>query len=137
MKITNAKTIEVINAFESMGNKALPLKLSYAIAKNREKLTSEIYKPYEKSMAAIQDKYALRDENGEMKRGKDGNILCRYTKEFQTELQELLDIENDFTPHTISEAVLDDCEKERYDALTPKECAVLLEYFVEAEEEKE
>lgn len=48
MKITNKETIEMINVLssDSIQNKILPRKLSFAIGKNLEGLRSQIYKPY-------------------------------------------------------------------------------------------
>lgn len=126
MKITNKETIEMINVLssDSIQNKILPRKLSFAIGKNLEKLRSQIYKPYLEELKKLEKQYQKTDENGR----------TAYTdrEAYEKELQELLDIENDFNMHTISDDVLDQCEnKDKYSNLNVKETIALMKMLEE------
>lgn len=126
MKITNKETIEMINVLssDSIQNKILPRKLSFAIGKNLEKLRSQIYKPYLEELKKLEKQYQETDENGR----------TAYTdrEAYEKELQELLDIENDFNMHTISDDVLDQCEnKDKYSNLNVKETIALMKMLEE------
>ena len=133
MKITNKETIEIINALssDSIQNKILPRKLSFAIGKNLERLRSQIYKPYLEELKKLENQYQKIDEDGKPVR-ENGRTVYTDREAYGKELQELLDIENDFDMHTISEDVLDQCEnEEKYSELNVKETIVLMRMLEE------
>lgn len=133
MKITNKETIEMINVLssDSIQNKILPRKLSFAIGKNLEILRSQIYKPYLEELKKLESQYQKTDEDGNPVR-ENGRTVYTDREAYGRELQELLDIENDFDMHTISEDVLDQCEnEEKYSELNVKETIVLMRMLEE------
>ena len=131
VKLTNRQAIEMINAFAGMQEKTLPRKLSFAIGKNLEALQAQIYKPYEKEMQRISRAYEVLDSNGNQKVDELRRVIYTDRYAYQDEMNELLEIENDFEMHTIADDLLDQCEKEeKYSTLTVKEelaCMRMLE----------
>lgn len=120
--ITNKQAIEMINAFAGMQEKKLPRKLSFAIGKNLEALQAQIYKPYEKEMQRITRTYEVLDANGNQKVDELRRAIYTDRYAFQDAMNELLSIENEFEMHTITEELLDQCEKDdKFDILTAKE----------------
>lgn len=132
MKITNRQAVDMINTLAEMSDKILPRKLSFAISKNMERLKINIYKPYDVERIKIIKAYAVMDEDGHQK--TDSHGLPAYTDRsaYEEELNALLEIENEFGMHTISEELLDQCEKEeKYSDLTVKEYAALMKMLEE------
>lgn len=101
-----------------------PRRLSFAITKNLMAL-QELYRPFEKERDAILEKYARKEENGEILRLEDGqpDIPDGVRKEQERELEELLDISVDFHPHKVT---LEDLP-EHIDAKT----LYMLEFMIE------
>lgn len=127
MKLTNSEVVNMINALAGMQDKVLPRKLSYAISKNLEKLQATIYKPYDKERINIIRKYAVLDENGNQKADVHGRLIYTDREAYENEMDELLEIENEFDMHTIGEELLDQCEKEeKYTDLSVKEYAAIM-----------
>ncbi|MFT9055096.1 MAG: hypothetical protein ABF449_00535 [Ethanoligenens sp.] len=97
-KISNREILEKSALLRQVSNKQLPVKVSYAISKNTGKFES-LLKLYEKEREKLVDRYAEKDEKGNLKLASD-----RATIKFKDELSEagwkegieaLLDIEND------------------------------------------
>jgi hypothetical protein len=132
MKIKNKQAIDIINTFESMGDKILPRKLSYAIIKNADAMRTQIYAPYEKELEKIRRQHFDREEDGNIRRDKNGNPIIKNPIAFNNDIQELLNIENEFEPHRIPENLLDQCEKEeKYSMLTVRETQMVMKILEE------
>lgn len=132
MKLTNKETVTMINTLEGMQDKILPRRLSYAISKNLERLKAAIYKPYDKERINIIRKYAVLDENGNQKADVHGRLIYTDREAYENEMDELLEIENEFDMHTIGEELLDQCEKEeKYTDLAVKEYAAVMKMLKE------
>lgn len=131
MKITNQQVVEMMNALNSMKEKVLPRKLSFAIGRNLEGL-SVIYKPYIQELRRLEEEYVVMDKNGNPAVDTHGRIIYTDRKAYQAGLEELQEIENNFDMHTISEEVLDQCEKEeKYDNLTAAEQIAIMKMLKE------
>lgn len=127
MKLTNKEAVTLINTLGGMQDKILPRKLSYAITKNMEHLQAEIDKPYEKERNKIIRKYAVLDENGNQKTDVHGRLIYSDREAYEDEMDELLNIENEFEMFTVDEELLDQCEKEdKYTNLAVKEYAAVM-----------
>lgn len=127
MKLTNIEAVRLINIFDGMGDKTLPRQISYAVNKNLEKLKAEINKPYEKERVNILRKYAVVDENGNQKTDNQGRLIYTDREAYEDEMNQLLEIENDFEAHCIDESLIDQCEKEnKYSVLSVKEYGALM-----------
>jgi hypothetical protein len=115
-----------------MGDKILPRKLSYAIIKNADAMRTQIYAPYEKELEKIRRQHFDREEDGNIRRDKNGNPIIKNPIAFNNDIQELLNIENEFEPHRIPENLLDQCEKEeKYSMLTVRETQMVMKILEE------
>ena len=65
-KLTNKEILNKIDMLGEISNKKLPVKVSYAIAKNIAKIESEL-KHYNKEREKILEEYCLKDETGNLK----------------------------------------------------------------------
>lgn len=100
MKISNRRMLEDINVLKVIAQKQMPIKASYAIAKNLNKIDSEL-KIYSAERDKLIDKYSQKDENGKVKADANGQIdFGGYEKEWDKDITELMNIENDIEVHT-------------------------------------
>lgn len=131
MKITNRQVVEMMNTLEETKKKVLPRKLSFAIGRNLEKMAS-IYKPYIQELRKLEEEYVVMDKNGNPAVDAHDRIIYTDRRAYQEGLEELQEIENDFEMHTISEELLEQCEKEeKYDDLTAAEQIALMRMLKE------
>lgn len=120
---TNREVVNQINALTDFGGKVLPVKLSFAITKNLEKLR-EVYVPYEKELRRIQEEHSEKDG--------EGNVKYKNEADFEAKLKELLGIENTIECHEITEEMLEQCmDNEKYADLTMDEIGVLMRFIKE------
>lgn len=103
MKLSNEKMLSSISVLKSLSVMELPVKVSYAIAKNINKLDSEL-KTYEAERSKLIDKYALKDEQGQVKADDKGQITFKECcKElWDKDIRELLAIENEIDIHNFN-----------------------------------
>lgn len=129
-KLTNRQVIEVINAFTSLGDKVLPMKISFAVSKNMDKLQTTIYRPYAKAVDQLKRNHVILDDYGNPKTNERGIELLKNIPEYEEKINELLDIENEFEAHTITQAMLEQCDtEEKYDIPTVKELSTLMKFI--------
>lgn len=129
IKITNSEAIEMIETIEGLGEKVLPVKLSYAIAKNLNGMRENIYHPYKAVLAETYTKYAEKNADGTWKKDEKGNIVFAHQQDLKKELAELLEIENEFDCHEITEESLEQCVTNGYYVPTLKEMIVLARFM--------
>ena len=108
MKFTNQELLNNIGALRSVAQKQLPVKISYAIAKNISKVDSEL-KIYNKERQKLVDKYAEKDKNGQPKINKNNqyNIKKECMEDWNRDVQELLSISVELDVFTFSVDLLD------------------------------
>jgi hypothetical protein len=123
MKLSNEKILADIAKLREISKKVLPIKASYAIAKNMKKIEDEL-EIYYKEREKLIDKYAEKDENGNVKIDETGFIVFRDKESWDREIKELLAIENDIEIHKFPIDVL-----EGYN-MSPVEL-MLIEYMIE------
>jgi len=123
MKLSNEKILADIVKLREISKKVLPIKASYAIAKNMKKIEDEL-EIYYKERDRLIDKYAEKDENGNVKIDETGFIVFRDKEGWDREIKELLAIENDIKIHKFPIDVL-----EGYN-MSPVEL-MLIEYMIE------
>lgn len=118
-----------------IATKNLPVKVSYAIAKNIKVLNEE-YKTIDEQRIKLCEKYADKDDDGKAvmeKKGEkefykfsDGNEV-----KMNDEYKELLEEEAELDIHTVDITEFEKCDmSDRYDILTPAEYANL-EFMIE------
>lgn len=119
----NYEIINIINALNEIGNKRLPAKVGFAIAKNQMEL-ERIYKTYNAQREKLVDSYAQKDEEGNRVTAESPDqIMLTDPKAFAKELQELLEADNEIGIHKIDFSELEYGEK--YDLLTVAEIKAL------------
>ena len=89
--ITLNELLDSVSVFRELSGKTLPIKAAYRIARLLRELDKESA-TFDESRRKIIDKYAQREENGEMKQNEEGNIIIQQDKieECNNELVELL-----------------------------------------------
>ncbi|MCD2348480.1 DUF1617 family protein [Clostridium guangxiense] len=98
MKITNREILESINTLKVVAQKQMPVKVSYAIAKNISKIDAEL-KIYEKERKKLIDKYAEKDKDNKIISNKEGQIKFKDQTAWDKDIEELLSIETDIEIH--------------------------------------
>lgn len=111
------KIMEIATPLSEIAKKKLPIRVSYIITSNIEKLNKYV-ESSDKKRAELIRQYGEKDENGEVR------IINKNA--FTEDLQELLDTDIDLVLDTISLSDLEKCETEnRYDLLTVEEIRYL------------
>ena len=127
MKLTNRKIVNDANFLGALTQKQLPIKISYAIAKNISKIESEL-KIYNKEREKLIDKYAEKDDKGEnlIDENNQLKILDEHLQTWNKDINELLDIEVEIEIHKFK---LDDLLNSNID-ITAAEL-MLIDYMIE------
>lgn len=127
MKITNRKIVNNTNLLAALTNKQLPIKISYAIAKNISKIEKEL-EIYNIERQKIIDKYCIKDSKGNnaIDDNNQYKIDDKYLESFNKDINELLDIEIDINMHKINKDDLFDSNCN----MTPAEL-MLIDYMIE------
>lgn len=127
MKLTNQKIVNDATALATLTQKQLPIKVSYAIAKNISKIESEL-KIYNSERQKLIDKYSVKDEEGNtiIDENNTLKIQVEFLEDWNRQLQELLYIEVDVDIHkfNIDDLMYCNCE------MTPAEF-MLIDYMIE------
>lgn len=125
MKISNEKILNDAAQLKEISNKQLPIKVSYAIAKNISKLEADL-KTYNEERAKLIKKYVEIAEDGQILQDGYGQIVFKdNSKElWEKDIKELLSVENEIDIHKFNIS-----ELEGY-SMKPSEL-VLIEYMIE------
>lgn len=127
MKLTNRKIVQDANFLGALTQKQLPIKISYAIAKNVSKIEKEL-DIYNKERQTLLDKYCIKDEKGKNKIDENNQlkIADEHLETWNKDINDLLDIEVDIDIHKFK---LDDLLNSNVD-MTASEL-MLIDYMVE------
>lgn len=119
MKLSNAKILDSVSTLSKISKMELPIKVSYAIAKNITKIESEL-KIYNIEKQKLIDKYAVKDEHGNLK------ISEEHQEDWTRDIEALAAIEIDVDIHKFSaeELINSNCN------MTPGEL-ISIEYMME------
>ncbi|AAK79844.1 hypothetical protein BJV85_002116 [Clostridium acetobutylicum] len=98
MELSNRKIIENLSALRTVSNKQLPIKASYAIAKNINKIEEEL-KIFRKEKEKLINKYGQKNNNGKLAIDDKGKIELADAEGYNKDLNELLDIKTDIDIH--------------------------------------
>ena len=112
-----------------LGNKKLPIKLSYAIGKNIMKLQGEM-EDIEKARINLIQQYAEKEGDGTYKVVDGHYELGDNAEKFSDEYKEFLDTEQEIDIRTVPEEVVESMDDSRYDVLTVAEM-IALEFMLE------
>lgn len=102
-KMTNREMQGKVQILSNISNKQLPVKVSYAIAKNINSINKELKIFAEEKMKIIGE-YALKDEHGnpKIKENKTYEFIEDKEEECNSKYNELLDIEVELTIRQIN-----------------------------------
>ena len=126
MKLTNRKIVNDANLLGNLTHKQLPIKVSYAIAKNISKIEKEL-EIYNKERQKLIDKYCLKDEEGNLiDENNQFKIADGNLEAWNKDMNELLEIEIDINIHKFSK---DDLFNSNCN-ITPAEL-MLIDYMIE------
>mgnify|MGYP001560352671 CR=1 FL=1 len=129
MKLTNKRILEDANGLGQLTQMKLPTKVSYAIAKNIDKIQS-VLKIYNDEKQKLIDQYSVKDKEGKTLIGEDNQITIQkeLLEEWTKDIKELNEIENDIAIHKFNiDALLNStCE------MSPGEF-MLIDYMIEEE----
>lgn len=113
----------------TISDKRLPVKISYAIAKNAQTLQKEA-ELIEKERIKLLEQYAEKDEDGNPKTDGGNYVLGDNMEKYTEEYKEYLDTDVEVDIHKFPETELDKLDDPRYDVLTATELAAL-EFMLE------
>lgn len=139
MKCKNKELIGIVRFLNNFNNKKLPQKIAYAIIKNNIIFSKE-YSIYEEALKKIysnyRDSFIVGKDNKPIITKEGIPIVADEVKEeFKNEIAELLQIEIEINPYTISESYFDyEDAKGIYDALTPMDSLMLINLICQKEE---
>lgn len=127
MKITNRRIVMDSNFLGNLTQKKLPIKVSYAIAKNISKIENEL-NIYNKERQKLIDKYCKKDKDGKNIVDKDNKLSIEdaYLDDWNKDLNELLNIEIEIDIHKFN---INDLLNSNYE-MTASEL-MLIDYMIE------
>lgn len=110
VKMTNKEILEKVNVLGEISSRKLPVKVSYAIAKNIEKVEREL-KHYNKERKKIIEEYCLKENDGTLKI-TNGNydIDPARLNDFNKQIYELQEIEIEMDIHKFNIELLNGYE---------------------------
>lgn len=125
MKLSNKRILEDVQRLGEISQKQLPVKVSYAIAKNISKIESEL-KIYNAEREKLIEQYSEKDIDGKIKADEKGQVIFEKEKiaEWDKDIKELLEIENEVEIHIFNIMLLDGY------SMTPSEL-MLIDYMIE------
>lgn len=127
MKLTNRKIVNDANFLGTLTYKQLPIKVSYAIAKNISKIEKEL-EIYNKERQKLIDKYCVKDEEGNNLVDENNQLKIddENLEAWNKDINDLLDIDIDIKIHKFNEMDLlnSNCD------MTPAEL-MLIDYMIE------
>ena len=102
MKLSNETIVNSADALSKLSLMELPVKVSYAIAKNINKIEKEL-KVYNAERQKLIQKYAVKDTDGKPKIDENGtmNIQEGLLEDWNKDTKELSAIENEIDIHLI------------------------------------
>lgn len=109
MKLNNEKLINSIVVLSKLTNMELNIKVSYAVAKNINKIEKDL-EVYNAEKAKLINKYGEKDEEGKLKTREDGTVNIEDIENWNKDIKELLSLESEIDIHKINEEDLFKCE---------------------------
>lgn len=126
MKLSNERVVNNSNVLGVISQKNLPIKVSYAIAKNISKIEAEL-KVYNSERQKLIDKYSIKDKEGKPLIEENSiKIAPKHVEDWNRDIKELLAIENEVDIHKfhIDELINSKCD------MSPAEL-ILIDYMIE------
>lgn len=108
MKMKNREVIARLNQLSRFSKADLPVKLTYAIARNLRKL-DDVNKDFVETRNKLLDKYNVKDETGNPAYIKSGSIEISEEgkKDWEKDIEELLDVEIEVDIHEVDYSIIE------------------------------
>lgn len=143
MEINNFTLIQMTQILNTYITKKLPQKIGYAIMKNMKIIANDV-EVYNEAFLNLEEKYQddiKKDEKGEILRYENGSPFFNtpeIMEQFSKELEELLNITNEYNLYQIDEDLFNyDDSDGKYDVLSPNDIMILQSILCKNENEKE
>ena len=117
MNMTIQEVANRLAVLQGVVDKAWPVKLAYAVSVNIDHL-QRAADPAEKQRRQILERFARKDENG-MPVIENNQYVIDDMDGFRKDIDQLMSEEADVDIRMVDAAVLDACDQERYDPVTP------------------
>ncbi|MBU3103002.1 hypothetical protein [Clostridium gasigenes] len=126
MKLTNERLLNDAAGLSQLTQKSLPVKVSYAIAKNIAKIQSEL-KVYGEEKEKLIEKYSVKGEDGKTIVEDDNKITIskEFLADWEKDIKELQEIEVEIDIHQFN---IDSLVNGNYD-MSPGEL-MLIDYMI-------
>lgn len=133
-ELTNKDIIHVLDEIRKISKKNYPFRVTRALIKTKENLMSE-YAIYKQELKKIYDKYFEQDDNGIVKKDKNGGLVLKSPEsgpEAVNAIQSLLDEKiPDVEVYQFSERELESLQE-----ISGEEYELFNIYFISEKEEK-
>lgn len=106
MKLSNVTLANSLQRLNDILQRPLPIRVSYAINKNKNKLESEL-KTYNTERDKLVEKHSIKDKNGKTIVDEKNQMTPQNKNDWNKDMQELLMIENDIDIHKFKIEQLD------------------------------
>ena len=123
MKLKNSQVVSFINGAVELKGKSLPIKVGYAIARNLKTMEG-VAAAYEEERMKVLDKYAEKDSEGKYIVKCNAYVISDL-ENYNHEMEELLEIENEISLHTVPFLELEKCDSDKFDALSVQDIQVM------------
>ena len=125
MNLSNKRILDDVTKLSKISQMQLPVKVSYAIAKNISKIELEL-SIYNNEREKLIEKYSLKDDNGKTIIDENSQIKIKeeYKQAWDSDINDLLAIENTIDIHKFSINELEGF------SITPAELMVI-DYMIE------
>lgn len=127
MKLTNERILNDANGLGQLTQIKLPIKVSYAIAKNIAKIQS-VLKIYNDEKQKLIDQYSIKGEDGKNLIGEDNKITIQkeFLADWSKDIKELNEIENEIDIHKFN---INSLENGNYEMSAGE--IMLIDYMIE------
>ncbi len=98
MKKTNHEMLLDVANLDYLTKRRLPIRVSYAIAKNISNMKKEL-ETYEEERQKLINKYGKKDDKGNIITDKKGQVEFKNKEKWTKDIEELLSIEVDIDIH--------------------------------------
>lgn len=120
---------DIVNGLNDLKKKKLPIRLSYTLNRNIKLLEPSI-EVFNDERYKLFEQYGERDEENKIVVDAGGNVKFSDPLAFSKAIRELRDVDIDVAVQKVSIDLVETCDQEQFDSLTPEELE-LLDFMIE------
>lgn len=114
------------SSLQEVKNKKLPIKVSFILSRNMKKL-EDIVSDIDAQRKLLIEKYAEKDENGNVKVGENEQVKINDIGAFLSQMENMLEADINIILDGLTLEDIESCEADGYDKLTVDEVGALQE----------